>query len=50
MGATFEVEFPVTVGNISTFGSADRLATHAGLLPTARDYTAGCEEGTSSSK
>ena len=37
MGAPLAAEFLVTVGNISGFESADRLAAYAGLVPAAND-------------
>jgi transposase len=37
MGPILGSEFLVTVGDVSAFGSADRLAAYAGLVPAARD-------------
>ena len=37
MGPILRAEFLVTVGDIRTFESADRLAAYAGLVPAARD-------------
>ena len=37
MGPILGAEFLVAVGDVSAFGSADRLAAYAGLVPVARD-------------
>jgi transposase len=37
MGPILGAEFLVAVGDVSAFGSADRLAAYAGLVPAARD-------------
>jgi transposase len=37
MGPILGAEFLVAVGDASAFGSADRLAAYAGLVPAARD-------------
>ena len=37
MGSILGAEFLVAVGDVSAFGSADRLAAYAGLVPAARD-------------
>ncbi len=37
MGPILGAEFLVAVGDVSGFGSADRLAAYAGLVPAARD-------------
>ena len=37
MGPILGAEFLVAVGDFSAFGSADRLAAYAGLVPAARD-------------
>jgi transposase len=37
MGPLLGAEFLVTVGDLSTFGSADQLAAYAGLAPAAND-------------
>ncbi len=37
MGPILGAEFLVSVGDVSVFGSADRLAAYAGLVPAARD-------------
>ena len=37
MGLILGAEFLVAVGDVSAFGSADRLAAYAGLVPAAHD-------------
>lgn len=37
MGPILGAEFLVAVGDVSAFGSSDRLAAYAGLVPAARD-------------
>ena len=37
MGPILGAEFLVAVGDVSAFGSADRLAAYAGLVPAAKD-------------
>ena len=37
MGPVLGAEFLVAVGDVAAFGSADRLAAYAGLVPAARD-------------
>ena len=37
MGLILGAEFVVAVGDVSAFGSADRLAAYAGLVPASRD-------------
>ena len=37
MGPILGAEFLVAVGDVAAFGSADRLAAYAGLVPAARD-------------
>jgi transposase len=37
MGLILGAEFLVAVGDVSAFGSADRLAAYAGLVPASRD-------------